>query len=110
MLGTCFFLVLIPGTQRRPLEPEAAIVGPCPYRVDINTASVEELRILPGIGEKLADRILLYRRENGPFRIPNDMLKVKGIGPKKLEAIQPFLLAPNDERLRAEQPVDEGRI
>ena len=60
------------------------------FQTDPNAASVIELRLLPGIGEKLADAIILERNQS-PFKIPADLQRVKGIGPKKLEAMRPFL-------------------
>ena len=59
--------------------------------VNINRASVEELQALDGIGPKLAQEIILYRQANGPFRAPEDITKVKGLGPKKFEAIKEYI-------------------
>lgn len=56
--------------------------------VNVNTASQKELESLPGIGEVLAQRIIEYRETHGPFQTPEDLLKVRGIGPKKLEKIR----------------------
>jgi competence protein ComEA len=53
-------------------------------RVDINTAGVEELQSLSGIGPALARRIVEHRREHGPFERVEDLLEVKGIGEKTL--------------------------
>jgi len=55
-------------------------------KVNINTASVEELVKLDRIGPKYAERIVQYREMNGSFEEPEDIMKVKGIGPKTLEA------------------------
>ena len=55
-------------------------------KININQASASELIQLKGIGPKLAERIVQYREEHGPFRVPEDIMKVKGIGPKKWEA------------------------
>jgi len=51
-----------------------------PQKVDINRAEVWLLKSLPGIGETLAQRIIDYRQQNGPFRNTNELLKVAGIG------------------------------
>jgi competence protein ComEA len=56
-------------------------------RVDVNLASAPELELLPGIGPSLAQKIIDYRETNGPFRAPDDLLQVSGIGPAKLEAL-----------------------
>jgi competence protein ComEA len=55
--------------------------------VDINTASIEELDTLPGIGPKTAWAIIEYRETHGKFTSPEDLLQVHGIGPKKLAAL-----------------------
>jgi competence protein ComEA len=52
-------------------------------RVNINTATSGELETLPGIGPTLAQRIIAYRREHGPFVDPADIVEVKGIGPSR---------------------------
>ena len=56
--------------------------------VNINTATLEELQTIKGIGKKKAEAILQYRKEHGAFRSKEDLLQVKGIGKKALEAIE----------------------
>ena len=56
--------------------------------VNINTATLEELQTIKGIGKKKAEAILQYRKEHGVFRTKEDLLQVKGIGKKALEAIE----------------------
>lgn len=56
--------------------------------VDLNTATAEELTSLNGIGPALAERILAYRKKNGPFSSVEEVLNVNGIGEKKLEALE----------------------
>ena len=56
--------------------------------VNINTATLEELQTIKGIGKKKAEAILQYRKEHGLFRTKEDLLQVKGIGKKALEAIE----------------------
>ena len=59
-----------------------------PDKVNINTASVSELEALPGVGEVIAQRIVDYRTQHGPFKTVRDLLKVEGIGEKKFESIK----------------------
>jgi competence ComEA-like helix-hairpin-helix protein len=56
--------------------------------VDLNTAGKEELMGITGIGPMLADRIIAGR----PYKTVDDLLKVKGLGSKKLEKIRPFMM------------------
>lgn len=56
-------------------------------RININTASAALLDSLPGIGPVLAQRIVDYRTENGPYTKTTDISKVEGIGPEKLLSI-----------------------
>ncbi len=63
--------------------------GEISARIDINMADATELRKLPGIGPKLAERIVQYRKEHGPFRSVDDLRDVEGIGAKKLERLRP---------------------
>lgn len=57
----------------------------------LNSADETELRSLPGVGPKTAEAIVKYRQENGNFISVDELVKVKGIGPKKLEKIRPYL-------------------
>lgn len=60
-------------------------------RVDVNKATRNQLIRLPGIGPKMAKRIISYRNIHGPFKTKRDLLKIKGIGEKKLKVIEPYL-------------------
>jgi competence protein ComEA len=62
------------------------------FRVDINQASWPELAQIPGIGETLARRIVESRREDGRFERPQDLQRIRGLGPKLLERMEPYLL------------------
>lgn len=61
------------------------------HKVNLNQATLEDLRELPGIGPVLAQRILVQREQAGPFRTLEDLLVVKGVGTKRLEGLRPFL-------------------
>jgi competence ComEA-like helix-hairpin-helix protein len=56
--------------------------------VDVNTASKEQLMALPGVGDKLAKRMIAHREKSGPFRQLDDLQAVEGVKPKLLEKLQ----------------------
>ena len=74
-----------PTAATAPAEtvPEETVSFP----VNINTADADTLTALPGIGQVLAERILAYRAQNGPFQAVEEITNVEGIGEKKAEAI-----------------------
>lgn len=59
--------------------------------VDVNTAPQVELMLLPGIGKVLSERILAYRERRDGFRHINELIEIRGIGPKTLAKIKPFI-------------------
>src|SRR5262249_48904797 len=82
----------------RPLVPPtgiatAAAAGkPAPTgKVNINTATAQQLTVLPGVGEKLAARIVEYRQKSGGFKSVSELMNVQGIGEKNLAKIQSYL-------------------
>jgi competence protein ComEA len=79
MIGMCLLMAVV-------VMMAQVLVAQETDKININQASVDELRGLKGIGPKLAERIVQYREEHGPFKVPQDIMKVKGIGPKKWEA------------------------
>lgn len=72
--------VPVPTSQRETVFEE-------PSTVNINTATSEQLQTLPSVGPILAERIIEYRNEHGPFESVGELIKVPGIGEKKLETI-----------------------
>lgn len=60
-------------------------------KVNINTATAEQLTVIPGVGEVLAERIVGYRKTSGSFHSPRDLMNVKGVGEKKLEQMSDYV-------------------
>ncbi len=80
-------------------------------RIDLNTASVGELDLLPRIGPALAARIIADREENGPYDSIDELERVSGIGPKTIEKLRSrvILSTPgNDSNRRASASADPG--
>jgi len=61
-------------------------------KININNSTIEELILLPGIGEKTAENIIAFRDKNGNFRRVDDLVNVPGIGSKKLEKIKKHII------------------
>lgn len=59
--------------------------------IPLNTSTAVNLARLPGIGPVFAERIVAYRTAHGPFQTLDDLRRVKGIGPKKLVQVRPYL-------------------
>lgn len=84
------------GWGMQPIEVDRLPERQYDFRIDINSASWVEWTQIEGIGETTAQKIIADRDSNGPFRTIDDLLRVKGIGPKKLETMRPFLREPNE--------------
>jgi comEA protein len=75
-------------------------------QVNINTATAEELDGLPGIGPRMARRIIAYRQKNGPFKKLEDLMGVQGIGEKNFLKLKPLITIapPKAEHTGTAQP------
>jgi competence protein ComEA len=82
---------VLPQKPERPPEAVAAVGDHAGAGVGLNSAGSVELIEVPGIGPVLAGRILAFRRENGPFRSVDELIRVRGVGPRTLEKIRPYL-------------------
>jgi competence ComEA-like helix-hairpin-helix protein len=78
------------GRSRAPAKRAGNSPSPLD-RLDVDRARAGDWERLPGIGPALAARIVADRAEHGPFRTPEGLLRVRGIGPRTLERMRPFL-------------------
>ena len=62
--------------------------------INLNTATVDQLATLPGVGQKTAERIIEYRTKSGGFKKIEELMNVKGIGEKSFLKIKPLVSAP----------------
>ena len=78
------------GCRRNGQEPAAVQKT----TINLNTATIDQLETLPGIGRKTAERILEYRTKSGGFKRIEELMNVKGIGEKSFLKIKPLVSAP----------------
>jgi competence protein ComEA len=77
------------GGPPRSLNGDERLIKSLP--LDPNRAQARELAFLPGLSVALAQELVLERQEGGPFGSLDDLLRVRGIGPKRLARARPFL-------------------
>jgi competence protein ComEA len=87
----------------RAIEIERMPARQYEYRIDANSATWVEWSQIQGIGDGLARRIVGDREQNGPFNSVDDLSRVKGIGPKTLEHLRPWVRV-SDETAPSEPP------
>ena len=73
--------------------PPATAASPEKPSINLNTATLEQLETLPGIGRKTAERILEYRTKSGSFKRIEELMNVKGIGEKSFLKLKPLIVA-----------------
>ncbi|MBS1109459.1 MAG: competence protein ComEA helix-hairpin-helix repeat protein [Anaeromyxobacteraceae bacterium] len=84
---TILTIVLMTALAGNVVAATAAAAG----QVNVNTASVQELQRLPRVGPALAQRIVEFRTANGPFKSPDELTRVKGIGEKSIVNLKPYV-------------------
>jgi len=94
--GDALRLVPAAAAGMRRAKPAAGVesTGTTPFffaPVPLNSADRNLLMTLPGIGPAMADRIISFRRENGPIRDPSDFSRIRGIGPVRLQNLQDLI-------------------
>ncbi len=83
-------------TAQKAQPAKGGAQAEAPAVINLNTATAEQLDSLPGIGAKVAARIIEYRQKNGPFKKIEDLMNVRGIGEKNFLKIKGRLtVAPN---------------
>ena len=82
--------VPVPSDTAR-VDSVLAATDTAPRPVNINTASAQDLQVLPRIGPSTARRIVDYRTQHGPFLKADDLAKVSGIGPKTVARLKPLI-------------------
>jgi len=96
------------GCRGRIVQIERAEPQTAQFQIDLNEADWPELVQLPGIGETLARRIVDSRRLQGPFLDHEDLKRVRGIGPKTLERVKPYLRPMPERGAIAREDVTHG--
>ena len=91
LLSMVFWWYRHGGADGRLIEIDREPKRTARFLVDVNKADWPELAQLPGIGETLAHRIVSTREERGPYLDHSELRRVRGIGPKTLEKIRPYL-------------------
>lgn len=80
--------------------------------VNINAADASQLALLPRVGPSVAQRIVAFRKENGPFKSPEDLMLVQGIGEKTYQLLKPYLAVSGEttlkEKVKATKPAAGG--
>jgi competence protein ComEA len=86
--------VLVPSGAGGAVAAAGASGAPSPTApVDLNTATVEQLDALPGVGPVTAQKIVDYRTQNGPFTSVDDLDAIPGIGPARIENLRGLVIA-----------------
>lgn len=76
----------------QPLRTESLSTGPSQIRrINLNTASAQELETLPGIGPALAERIIEHRNKYGPFRKPEHLIIMRGISDRRFQNLRDLI-------------------
>lgn len=88
-VALCALLILGSPAIAAPIQIPAPAAAKAP--LNLNAATVDQLETLPGIGRKVAERILEYRTKSGGFKKIEELMNVKGIGEKSFLKIKPLV-------------------
>ena len=87
-------------TWCRPLDQSELKPRRANYRIAVNDADADALRLLPGVGIKLAERVVALRRQHGPFEHVRQLLDVPGVGPATHARLAPLVRIDPDRSSR----------
>ncbi len=90
-LGALLVIVSLTAVSARAGNPAAAPAADVSGVINVNSATAEQIAFLPRVGIKLAQRVVEYRKSNGPFKKIEDLMEVKGVGEKLFVALKPHL-------------------
>ena len=85
---------IAPGAAIAALAQQEQAAASQKPTINLNTATIEQLTTLPGIGQKTAERIIEYRTKSGGFKKIEELMNVKGIGEKIFLKLKPLVSAP----------------
>lgn len=92
------------GTAHAALPvPAAMLASALEGQINLNTATAEQLQLLPGVGPATAAKIIAYR-ERRPFRAITHLMRIEGIGRKRFEAVRRYLTVEGETTLRVAAP------
>lgn len=94
-----FALLLALAASALPLHAADAKGDP-KRTVNINSADVAQLALLPRVGDSVAERIVEYRKKNGPFKTAEDLMLVRGIGEKTFQLLRPYVAVAGETTLK----------
>ena len=90
-LAICGALLIASTLHAAPIQT-ASQAAPAKPQINLNTATVDQLETLPGIGQKTAELIVEFRTKNGGFKRVEDLMNIKGIGEKSFLKLKPLVV------------------
>jgi competence protein ComEA len=93
LLALAFLLTSLP-VQAAETKPDSRKV------INVNSADSSQLAMLPRVGPSVADRIVDYRKQNGPFKKAEDLMLVQGIGEKTFQLLKPYVATSGETTLK----------
>jgi len=93
LVAFCALAVSLPAKKKPPAAP-----------INLNTATSDELQLVPGIGPVTAEKILQIRKSYGPFKSVDDLLAIRGLGAKRLDKMRKYLTVGKSAPQKRAQP------